>query len=218
MICLREPPKRRSNRLIGKFPTVKLEYSVWYESELEHDALKVLESIPAVLHFETQTIQVNYLDGTTWRKYTPDILVTTDSEKVILEVKPESIAETPEFQHFYRIVSKTINAEGYKFRVITEKHIRKQPSLNNIKKLLRYRRLDIPIDVRCSIKDWVRTNSNTTIGSLVHNLNNSPEARALAYGAIVQHIITIDIDNPLDDSSKLSLTNPEGNNHVSFFI
>lgn len=73
---------------IGKFPSVKMQTSVWYESHLERDYIYLLEIDPDVLSFSGQPFKITYsLDGSQ-RKYTPDFFVTRGQGVQVVEVKP----------------------------------------------------------------------------------------------------------------------------------
>lgn len=145
-MAVRKITKAGGRKLVSKFPSVKLRRIVRCESPLERDYVYLLEFGRAKF-YEEQPLRIRYyLDGKR-RRYTPDFLVTVGEKKLIVEVKLESVALKKKYRTLFAIASQICRREGYVFVVVTEKMIRVQPRLSNIKKLYRYAK--VPLTTRC---------------------------------------------------------------------
>jgi hypothetical protein len=104
-------------------------------SVLELDFCFHLEYNPDVQSFSSQPINLAYCFNGRSCRYTPDFLVTsTSKQELLVEVKHSSQISKPEFEK-----KRVAKADyGYELRLITEKQIRINPILNNLKLLHRY--------------------------------------------------------------------------------
>lgn len=130
-----------TTKVIGKFPSLKNGKPVWWESQLERDFLYLLEIDDDVVSYYEQPLRIPYRLNGKQHFYTPDFLVNRKSERQIVEVKPEGKALKPESILLFRSVEPLCYEAGYKFVVATDKMIRVQPRLDNIKLLWRYSRM-----------------------------------------------------------------------------
>ncbi len=136
----RKITNRGSKKVIGKFPSLKMNTAIWWESQLERDYIYLLEIDPDVISYQGQpfTLAYNTLDKR--RKYTPDFLVERKGSKQIVEVKPANkVSETQNLRRFQQAASICL-AHNLELVVVTEKTIRVQPRLDNIKLLYKYAR------------------------------------------------------------------------------
>jgi hypothetical protein len=69
--------------------------------------------------------------------YTPDALVERDGHLEFLEFKYEVDAATRERK--WRAIGGTLSAGGHAFRVITERHLRREPHHGNVREVFRHR-------------------------------------------------------------------------------
>jgi len=135
-----------SSKIIGKFPSEKSGQMVEYESQLERDFIYLLENDPKVAYYTHQPLRLNFTLHGKKRVYTPDYLVLMDTaEKHIKEVKPEK--KVPRYAEKFKAVKQILKEDGYNFSVVTEKFIRKEPRLSNVKFLQRYCRVGISQEV-----------------------------------------------------------------------
>jgi TnsA endonuclease N terminal len=142
------PQYRRARRVIGrsgglmrgKFPSLKNERMVHWESQLERDAIFLFEYSAAVHSYREQPFTTFYvIDDRTYR-YTPDFELTfVDQSKLVVEVKPALKMEQPEIRRKFDRVGEHFEAKGQKFRVLTDLEIRQQQLLENLKLVQRYR-------------------------------------------------------------------------------
>lgn len=130
---------RSRGRVIGKFASMKMRATIYWESQLERDAITLFEVDPAVSAYFEQPLILEYRHNGEIHRYTPDLLVEADDNRFLIEVKPDAEADLPENQERFLLFKRLFLRHGYVFRVLPEREIRIQPRLTNIKILLRYR-------------------------------------------------------------------------------
>lgn len=75
-------------KVIGKFPSLKMNTAIWWESQIERDYIYLLEIDPKVLAYVGQPFKINYSSKGKQRTYTPDFWVQRAGVEQIVEVKP----------------------------------------------------------------------------------------------------------------------------------
>ncbi len=125
---------------ISKFMSLKNDAVVRTMSVLEFDFCFHLEYNPDVQSFSSQPINLAYCFNGRSCRYTPDFLVTSTSKQdLLVEVKHSSQISKPDFRARFTEKKRVAMADyGYELRLITEKQIRINPILNNLKLLHRY--------------------------------------------------------------------------------
>lgn len=139
----RKITNRGSLKVIGKFPSLKMNTTIWWESQLERDYIYLLEIDPDVLSYQEQPFTISYSNLDKRRKYTPDFLVSRKGSKQIIEVKPERKISEPQNTRRLTQAASFCQANNLEFVVVSEKTIRVQPRLDNIKLLYRYARVSL---------------------------------------------------------------------------
>lgn len=121
----------------GKFPSRKLMRAVHYQSLLERDAILHLEYHPSVLAYQEQPCVVTYYDAEqNPRSYYPDfqaILVT--GEDLFIEVKPAEKLERGRTKAKLERVAVRFDELKQRYRVWTQREIRRAPLIQNLKSL-----------------------------------------------------------------------------------
>lgn len=130
----------RSKKIIGKFPSVKMNEIVWWESQIERDYIYLLEIDPDVISYKSQPFFLNYMKEGKTRKYTPDFWVKRTNFEQVIEVKPAEKISSEKNQDLWRNIMPLCEEKGWEFIVVTDKMIRVQPKLDNIKLLYKYAR------------------------------------------------------------------------------
>ena len=181
-VVIRKITNRGSRKVIGKFPSLKMNTSVWWESQLERDYIYLLEIDPDVIAYKSQPFTIAYDNRDKRRKYTPDFLVERKSYRQIVEVKPESkvkeFSQTNRFRQALNFCS-TYNLE---LVIVTEKTIRVQPRLDNIKLLYRYARVATPWHICADCIDYFDSVETSTISEVERNL----KAKGITYSCLLQ--------------------------------
>lgn len=213
-MSFRRITNRGGRKNIGKFPSRKACRPVWWESGLERDFLYLLELDSDVLSYSEQEVRIMYkLDGKR-RHYTPDFMVIRVDKRQIVEVKPEHKASSDEYKRLFRIAKNICSRQGYDFVVVTEKIIRLQPRLDNVRLLYRYSGVSVTSEALSACREIGLRDSALTLKSLEEQLLArgiaKPERlRQIVFALICKGVVSIDLMKPLGDGSVVKLPTPE---------
>lgn len=190
---------------IGKFVSNKNQALIPYESHLERDYLYFLEIDSQVISYTGQPFKLNYyLDGKL-RRYTPDFFVERTNKKQVVEVKPESKARLLKYLTLFNKVAPIITEFGWEFCVVTDKMIRIQPCLNNIKILYKYSRVQYSLQdlVRC--KNYLQNFSSVTIQEATQVLHKDGISKQILFSLIFSGFLEIELILPISDTSEIKI-------------
>jgi len=198
-------PTNHGRKVIGKFPSAKMSRPIWWESQLERDYIYLLETDPDVVAFHEQPFQIRYTIDNTVHTYTPDFLVKRRSgRKQIVEVKPEEVALSEEYGRFSRIVTLICKKHGCEFITVTEKTIRVQPRLDNVKFLSRYSRVPVHPNHLIEQRRVFIKSKKPSLSMLVKKFSNRGIGQHVVYALIARGEVTVDLDAPIMPSSIVS--------------
>ncbi|OHC72439.1 MAG: hypothetical protein A3H93_05785 [Rhodocyclales bacterium RIFCSPLOWO2_02_FULL_63_24] len=109
---------------------------VAWESLLERDALYLFEFSPGVVSYREQPTLIQYSDGERIRDYYPDFeLVLEDESRVHVEVKSSAQLSKPKVRAKLLAIARHYERKGLRFRIATEREIRREPLLTNLRSL-----------------------------------------------------------------------------------
>jgi hypothetical protein len=142
----RVPKNYRS--LTGFVPNSRTQAMTAFESSLERDFLLLLDFDPEVEFYEEQPVKITYPDAKGRRRtYTPDVLVRYRIDSLqgrspqirLCEVKyREDLRQHwMDYRPKFRAAQRYARQQGWRFRVVTERHVR-TPYLENVKFLRSY--------------------------------------------------------------------------------
>ena len=75
---------RSRGRVTGKFASMKMRATIYWESQLERDAIMLMEVDPLVLAYYEQPFILEYRHEGEIHNYTPDLLVEFDDRKQLI--------------------------------------------------------------------------------------------------------------------------------------
>jgi len=141
--------------LTGLVPNPRAQSMTAFESSLERDFLLLLDFDPDVECFEEQPVKIIYHDAKGRRRtYTPDVLVRyrTDppqarhTKPLLCEVKyrDDLRQHWAEYRPKFRAAQRYARQQGWRFHVVTERHVR-TPYLENVKFLRSYHRSQLKL-------------------------------------------------------------------------
>lgn len=105
----------------------------------------LLEIDPDVVSYSSQPLKISYTLNNQLRHYTPDFLVQRRSLQELVEIKPEKwLKHDPNLQLFQSLTNLG-QSQGWDFLVITDKMIKKEPLLSNVKLLYRYAQIPLTL-------------------------------------------------------------------------
>lgn len=191
----------------AKLPSRKLQRTVRARSLLEQRALERCEVDGQIVRYCEQPIRLTYIDRDgAQRLHTPDLYYETATIRSFVEVKWESEARKPKNEARWPAIAAAINGIGFRYEVLTERHILRSPNADNIAELLRFRRAEpVSIALKGSVEAVLRRGPLALVeiiallpGISVHSL----------YRGLVDGWICTDLDAPLNQCSVLCLPNP----------
>jgi hypothetical protein len=213
---VRKVVTRSGKRFRGKFPSLKLNRMVHWESMLERDAIFHFEYHPLVLSYQEQpSIEIYYDQEGEQHRYFPDFRLTfRDGEDLFVEVKPLRFLATKVVRDKLQAIAKRFEEQGRRFRVMTEDDIRRQPLLANLQRL------------HASSKRAARETPNA---QLVKTLSGGPVwtlanlcLQLLGVHQVLRLVqsnhLQIDLEKPLSNDSNVWSTTVHGGCHGSFRI
>jgi hypothetical protein len=204
------PVRKVSNRggnVIGKFPSLKMERMIEFESLIERDYLYVLDYEANVVSFSEQPLTIEYQHEGQTRHYTPDFHIVRARERSALaECKPSSKTETEENRRKFRAALAWCVEHDWDFFVVTDTQLRAGHRLENIKLMTYYARLDVPPQVKGRVYAVLESApAGITVGDVARIL--IPDNPAGAFSSIVHMAFHHEVAIPLDRAS-LSMGSP----------
>jgi hypothetical protein len=168
------PVRNVSNRggnVIGKFPSLKMQRMIAFESLLERDFIYLLDYDAAVTWFEEQPLTIEYQHEGKLLHYTPDFHLVEDGQQVLVECKPDHFVATTDNQRKFAVAQAWCQACDWLFRIVTDAEVRAGYRLHNVKLLTAYARLRLDPVLRCRLYATLQSlPSATAIQELAHAL------------------------------------------------
>lgn len=120
----------------GKIPSRKNGRMIDHEGLLERDAIFLFEASFRIVRYREQPITILYPDGPKLRRYTPDFeLILHTGETRLIEIKHSDSLSDQKLVHKLRCIDRHLHQSGITFLVLTEKEIRLEPRLNNLREM-----------------------------------------------------------------------------------
>lgn len=186
-------------RWIGKFPSIKLNRMVGYESLIERDFIYLLDFDPAVTTYQEQPITIHYRDGNKRRRYTPDFHFVRGSQAYLIECKHHQYMQTEENKLKWDAARRWCDNQGAAFWVVTEAMIRAGYRLENVKLLTDHARYTVDVHTEAKASQiLMAANKALTVADLMTAL--SPEQPQAAIVPILYLAYHHQLYIPLDDA------------------
>lgn len=131
--------KPSANKNVYKFVSVKNRCTIICESSLEYECCYHLEYCDDVISYSSQPKGFRFSYRDKEHAYTPDFLVhREDGTSYLIEVKPLSKTFDPEFKDKFCHQQIRANELGTPLLLVTDRQIRNEIYLNNLKLIHRY--------------------------------------------------------------------------------
>jgi hypothetical protein len=211
---VRKIPRYGAQKNIGKFFSVKTGLVAWYESLLERDEMYLLDFDPLVTFWREQPFRIRYVLNGKTHFYTPDLEVHRPAGKQIVEVKSQELVDSGKFDSLFRVATSTSQDEGYEFVVVTDRLIRQQPRLDNIKKLWKYARtLILPRHQRLCWQFFQgKAFEEVELGGLIAFFKSKGVGAQVVYSMLFWGILAFDLNQPLNQLTPVKLTGDAAEN------
>jgi hypothetical protein len=214
-----ERGKRRARKVVtrsrarptGKFPSLKMNRMIEWESTNELNAFRLLEANSTVLKYWEQPCVIQYeMDGET-RRHFPDALVQTLRWRELWEVKELADAQRPAIIKRTELLKLALPQHGYIYRLVIAENLAREPRQTNIKTLLKNGRQKVPLLItervrqiitRCGCLTWGAVNDGT-----IAPIDNRVVCRLLLDG-----FLFCDLNEYWSSATKLFLADGSGEN------
>jgi hypothetical protein len=141
----------RGGNVIGRFPSLKMQRMIAFESLLERDLIYLLDYDANVTWFEEQPLTIEYpYEGKTLH-YTPDFHLIEHDQHVLVECKPDHFVATADNQRKFAGAQAWCLACDWQFRIVTDAEVRAGYRLHNVKLLTAYARQRLDPGLRCQL-------------------------------------------------------------------
>lgn len=179
-------------------------YPAEHESYTERYTIATLALCCDVVQIKSQPHIEEYVDEKNKkRKYTPDLLIKTETSQHVVEVKtlnylfqPKAIAKYQQIGAHYKSLKKS-------FAFLTDAQIESGERFNNVKILFRYAHSNLPQVALEKLLQW-NDGVSIAIGDLMTKLDLQ---LVEIYTAIAQKHLSIDWDKALSESAQVSKIN-----------
>lgn len=162
-----------------KRPSLKAGRMIHCESPLEGDFIVRCEFDELISAVQEQPEQLHYKQDGKARRYTPDFRITRNHLSLLTEVKPEERFAEEATRNKLEFVKSLYAERGENFLVVTDREIRQEPFLSNLKLLQRYRRRSLMGMRGAQLVHEVRHALPTSIDQLAPLLGGRPTVLAL---------------------------------------
>jgi len=171
----------RGGNVIGRFPSLKMQRMIAFESLLERDFIYLLDYDANVTWFEEQPLTIEYQHEGKTRHYTPDFHLIERDQHVLVECKPDNFVNTADNQRKFAVAQAWCQACDWQFRIVTDAEVRAGHRLPNIKLLTAYARLRLDPGLRCQLYAFLQSlPAAISIQDLTHALRPTDPTAVLA--------------------------------------
>jgi hypothetical protein len=195
---VRKVTNKGTKKCIGQFPSIKIGRNVWYESTIERDYVYLLEFDSDVIRYKEQPFRLKYIYEGDSHTYVPDFFVQRRGKFQVIENKPKEKTNIEANKLRYRLLKSIFREQGYEFIVATDKQIRINPLLENVKIFWRYSRTRIyPLhQVHC--QEYLSRHPKTSIQELADALSSHGVMLQVVYALLYWGVLSTDMHKPVN--------------------
>jgi hypothetical protein len=179
------------------------------ESGLEADAYRAFALDPTIVSYQVQPITIEYDDGARVVSTFPDLeLRHADGAYEIVQIKSHAtylkhLDKNPRF----RAEESILRHFGWRYRVLTEREIRKEPNHANTRLLWHYLPRQVAEALKTFVLGTVRSARSVKVGELVNAAIGSSIHEADIYALIAQGVLRTDPSKPIGPSAEVIVAN-----------
>lgn len=164
---VRKPFTRYGRNIVGKFPSLKLDRMVAFESRIERDQIYLMEYDPNVVFFEEQPFSIDYKYGGKELKYTPDFrVVDANGRHRLIECKPQKYVNKDDNQRKFAVAKEWCLHRNWEYKVITDNDTRSGFRLQNVMMLWQFARHHVSVALKARIYGVLNSENPLTVDEL----------------------------------------------------
>jgi hypothetical protein len=180
---------------------------IQYESMIEYSALVLMECDwrVKIIHSQPERVPVITDDGVTVT--TPDFAICRDGKWVIVECKPQKIADRPEWQQRFEQIKKFYAPQKVPFEVWTDEGMKAGHKLDTCELMLQY-------DAEILTKEGfdrlsILSDGPKAVGRVLEEFADPLDGQPQLAAAFLDGLISLDFDRPFSNDTQVSLNNLE---------
>lgn len=198
----REPVRRTTGRVVGRYPSIKNNQMVSWESQLEHKACVLFEFSAAVLAYREQPETIRFQHQDKWCRYTPDFCIETfGGRQTYIEVKPEKCLADTTFLSRLRDISTALTEAKIGFGLLTDKELNNPVLQFNLKLLRQPMRSELSTRTVRTATEYLAKYDGVLVGELADILGDIN----LVYSLIGQQYLKADLSQRICRNSTISV-------------
>lgn len=167
----------RGGNIIGRFPSLKLDRMVAFESLIERDFIYLLDFESDVTWFAEQPLTISYQHKGKTLGYTPDFHVIRGDQNILVECKLEKSISKDDNQCKFAAAQAWCAAKGWVFQVVSDEQLRCGYRVHNVKLLTQFARYNIGPQVKHCIRTFLAgtLNSVRVADVMIHIAPENPQ-------------------------------------------
>jgi hypothetical protein len=198
----RKVVKRSNARMTGKYPSLKMQRMMQWESEHESNAMRIFDATVEVIAFNEQPCEIVYeMDGEWFRHY-PDFLIQTLDGNTFCEVKMAADAASDEVAKRTAHLTQYLPYYDYQYRIELAEDLAREPRLGNLKRLLKLGRVDVSLTEKEHFRQFFKQHDAILWSDLKQD-ECHPMLLPQACRLILDGVLTIDLNQPISESSAI---------------
>jgi hypothetical protein len=200
---VREPVRPTAGKVVGFFPSTKMNSQIAWESQLEKRACFLFEFSPCVISYREQPLTIYFPTEGYFRKYTPDFeIILKGGKRVYVEIKPASKLKDEALKIKLRDISEFFHKQDSQFIVITDEELNQPTRQSNLAFLRPYLSLKCRVDLVNAAIKFIQQNERVDISDLTEFTGSL----STTYSLIAQGHIAINLDQLLCPNTLLTVS------------
>lgn len=180
-----------------KRPSFKAGRMVHCESPLEGDFVLRCDFDDQVSVIQEQPERLEYRSDGKKRRYTADFRITRNSTSQLIEVKPEEKLGDPLIRSKLNLVQSLYSENGETLEIVTDRDIRPEPLLSNLKILSRYRQRSLMGVSGAELVDSIKHALPASADELASLIGG----RATVYALVAAGHLSCDLNLPFEQAT-----------------
>lgn len=192
-------PQNHSGSFTGKFPSIKMERMIHFESGVEKDWIYLMEHNKEISGYVEQPFCIEYRIENKVHKYTPDFMAVINGEWWLFECKPQKFVDTPKNRIKFSVAETFCQDNSYHFKVIIAEEIRAGSRLKNVKYLTGFSRIIVHPELMAKIVSFFSSRKSAKLKDFVEaqNTYSSREIYPALFYCLYHHVLEFNIDTEL---------------------
>lgn len=193
---------RQPRRVIGWHQSQLNNASNPFHSELERQAMMLLDLVPSVARFSSQSERIPYDFGIRECLYTPDIRAELASGRPLyIEVKPLAYYRLVENAERTIAINAAIRTMGASFRILSDKCLSVEPRKGNVEWLQIYRAIEPDPKTHHMIRLFLSQVGVSTVGELSRLCPDRSLGNETVMSLVLRRHLLIDLNTVLNDDT-----------------